>query len=50
MDSLECGITPEEDLQYYVAPFVQKAFDGIIKKYRMELAIELKNTTCMKLE
>jgi hypothetical protein len=50
MDSLECGITPEEDSQYYVAPFIQKVFDEIIKKYRMDLALELKNTTSMKLE
>ncbi|MGD0077398.1 MAG: hypothetical protein ABSB91_02090 [Sedimentisphaerales bacterium] len=49
-DSLECGITPEEDSQYWIAPFVQKVFDRIIKKYRIDLATELKNTTCMKLE
>ena len=50
MDSLECGITPEEGSQYYVAPFIQEVFDGIIKKHRMDLALELKNTTCMKLK
>ncbi|MBN1795807.1 MAG: hypothetical protein JW804_03970 [Sedimentisphaerales bacterium] len=50
VDSLDCGLIPEEDSQSWVAPFVQKAFDGIIKKYRIDLATELKNTTCMKLE
>jgi len=50
LDSLECGITPEEGSQYYVAPFIQKVFDGIIKKHRMDLSSELKNATCMKLE
>ena len=50
VDSLDCGLTPEEDSQYWVALFVQKAFDDIIKKYRLDLATELKNTTCMKLE
>jgi len=50
VDSIECGISPEVDSQYWVAPFVQKVFDRIIKKYRMDLALEIKNTTCMKLE
>lgn len=50
IDSLECGITPEEGSQYYVAPFIQQVFDGIIKKHRIDLASELKNATCMKLE
>ncbi len=49
-DCLDCGMTPEEDSQYWVAPFIQKVFDGIIKKYRPNLAMELKNTTSMKLE
>ena len=50
IDSLDCGITPEEGSQYYVAPFIQEIFDGVIKKHRMDLSFELKNTTCMKLE
>ena len=50
IDSLDCGITPEEGSQYYVAPFIQEMFDRIIKKHRMDLASELKNATCMKLE
>jgi hypothetical protein len=50
VDCLDCGVTPEEDSQYWVAPFVQEIFDKIIKKHRIDLAIELKNSTCMKLE
>jgi hypothetical protein len=50
VDSLECGITPEEGSQYYVAPFVQKVFNEIIKKHRMDLALELQSNTYMKLE
>jgi len=50
IDSLECGITPEEGSQYYVAPFIQEVFNGIIKKHRMDLASELENASCMKLE
>ncbi|MGD0551320.1 MAG: hypothetical protein ABSB25_01575 [Sedimentisphaerales bacterium] len=49
-DNIECGVTPVEDSQYWVAPFIQKAFDGIIKKYRLDLATELKSITSMKLE
>jgi hypothetical protein len=50
VDSLECGITPEEGSQYYVAPFVQKIFDDVIKRNRMDLAEEIKKNTSMKLE
>ncbi len=50
LDSLECGVIPEEGSQYYVAPFIQDIFNDTIKKYRMDLALELKNATCMKLE
>ncbi|NIM11693.1 MAG: hypothetical protein GTO45_06335 [Candidatus Aminicenantes bacterium] len=50
VDSLECGITPEEGSQYYVAPFIQKIFDDVIKRNRMDLAEEIKKNTSMKLE
>jgi hypothetical protein len=50
VDSLECGITPEEGSQYNVAPFVQKIFDDVIKRNRMDLAEEIKKNTSMKLE
>jgi hypothetical protein len=50
LDSLDCGVTPEEDSQYFVAPFIQEIFDGVIKKNRMDLAIEIKSKTSMMLE
>lgn len=50
VDSLDCGLTPEEGSQYFVAPFVQKVFDTAIKKNRMDLAEEIKSKTSMKLE
>jgi len=50
VDSLECGLTPEEGSQYFVASFVQKVFDTVIKKNRMDLAEEIKSKTSMKLE
>ena len=50
VDSLDCGLTPEEGSQYFVAPFVQKIFDSVIKKNRMDLAEEIKSKSSMKLE
>jgi len=50
VDSLECGITPEEGSQYDVAPFIQKLFENVIKKNRMDLAKIIKSNTSMKLE
>lgn len=50
LDCLDCGMQPEPDSQYLVAPFVQEIFDKVIKKNRMDLALEIKNSTVMKLE
>jgi len=50
VDSLDCGQTPEEGSQYYVAPFVQEIFDSVIKKNRIDLATEIKNNTSMMLK
>lgn len=49
IDSLDVGLEPEEGSQYYVAEFIQKIFDAIIKAKRMDLAIALKNKTSMAL-
>lgn len=50
VDSLDCGLTPEDGSQYYVAPFIQEIFDDEIKKKRSDLATEIKSKTCMQLE
>lgn len=50
VDSLDVGLTPEEGSQYYVAPFIQEIFDSVIKKNRMDLAMEIKTKTSMLLE
>lgn len=50
IDSLDCGLTPEEDSQYWVAPFVQEIFDRWIKPNRPDIASEIKSNTAMKLE
>jgi len=50
LDSMECGLTPENDSQYFVAPFVQEVFNSVIKISRMDIAKEIKSKTSMKLE
>jgi hypothetical protein len=50
IDNLDCGLTPEEGSQYYVASFIQNIFDNVIKKNRNDLAIEIKSNTSMRLE
>ena len=50
IDCLDCGLTPEPDSQYWVAPFIQEIFDTVIKKNRMDLVLELKNNTVMQLK
>jgi hypothetical protein len=49
LDCLECGMTPEPDSQYWVAPFVQEIFDHTIKKSRPDLAALIKQHTSMHL-
>ncbi len=49
VDALECGMTPEHDSQYWVAPFVQEVFDEIIAKERPDIAATIKQETCMHL-
>jgi hypothetical protein len=50
MDSFECGLEPEEGSQYFVAPFIQNAFDKTIKTYRQDIAKLILDKTCMQLE
>jgi len=49
IDCLDCEISPEQDSQCLVAPFIQEVFDDVIKKSRMDLAIEIKENTAMML-
>lgn len=43
LDSLECGLTPIDDSQYYVAPFIQAFIDEYINKINPKLKVFLKN-------
>ena len=49
-DSLECGLTPVENSQYWVAPFIQDIFDKVIKINRPDIAKTIKIKTGMKIE
>jgi hypothetical protein len=49
VDSLDCGLTPQEGSQYWVATFIQEAFDKITKKHRPDIAHVILTNTCMKL-
>jgi len=50
VDALDCGMTPEPDSEYWVAPFVQKFFKQTIEKHRPDIAKEIKENTNMQLE
>ena len=49
LDALECGMQPEEDSQYWVAPFIQTTFDEIIKPRRLDIVNVIKANTAMHL-
>lgn len=50
VDSLDLGLTPEKDSEYFVAPFIQEVFDKIIKIKRPDIATEIKDKTAMKIQ
>ena len=49
MDSLDCGMEPEEGSQYWVAPFVSEVFEKFIVTNRPDIAEYMRNHTEMKL-
>lgn len=49
LDALECGVVPEYDSPYWVAPFVQEVFNDIITKQRPDIAATIRQHTCMHL-
>lgn len=50
IDNIECGLTPEDDSQYWVAPFIQDIFNKVIKVYRPDIAKTISEKTKMKLK
>lgn len=49
MDALECGMQPEEDSQYWVAPFIQEVFDELITPRRPDVTFAIKTSSAMQL-
>ena len=49
MDALECGMQPEEDSQYWVAPFIQEVFDELITPRRPDVTFAIKASSAMQL-
>ena len=49
IDCLELGMQPEENSQYWIAPFIQEVFDKIVKTKRSDIAKEIKRNTSMLL-
>ncbi|MDD3244760.1 MAG: hypothetical protein PHU47_01285 [Candidatus ainarchaeum sp.] len=50
IDALDNGISPGENSQYLIAPFIQDIFDTVIIKKRNDIAVLLKNNSRMKIE
>jgi hypothetical protein len=49
IDALDNGLKPEEDSQYFVAPYIQNIFDNVIKIYRKDIAELIIKDTSMNL-
>jgi hypothetical protein len=49
LDALECGMEPEENFQYWVAPFIQDIFDEVITPSRPDIAAAIKAKSAMHL-
>jgi hypothetical protein len=49
LDCLDCGMAPEPESQYRVAPFVQDIFDQTVKKLRPDIVASIRQHTCMHL-
>ena len=50
LDYLDCGLEPEDDSQYWVAPFIQNIFDTVIKTNRPDISKIILENISMKLE
>lgn len=49
VDALECGFTPIEDSQYWVAPIVQEAFNKVVSSHRPDVRDFLRQHCSMQL-
>jgi len=49
LDALECGVQPQENSQYWVAPFIQQVFDQAITPRRPDVTSTIKIHSAMQL-
>lgn len=49
MDALECGMQPQEDSQYWVAPFIQDVFNKVLTPRRPDVTALIKASSPMQL-
>jgi hypothetical protein len=49
MDALECNMEPDENSQYWVAPFIQDIFDKVITPVRPDITAAIKANSAMQL-
>lgn len=49
LDALECGMQPEENSQYWVAPFIQEIFNEVITPRRPDITAAIKASSTMQL-
>ena len=47
-DALELGMQPEENSQYWVAPFVQSIFDDVVTPYRPAITSAIRDASSMQ--
>lgn len=50
VDALECGMQPEADSQYWVAPFIQDIFDTVVTPFRPDIVSVIRDTSAMHLQ
>ena len=50
IDSLEMGITPNEESLLWVSPFIQDVFDKVIKPSRPDIVDAIKRKTLLHLQ
>lgn len=49
-DYLDCGDTPPEDSQYWVAPFIQEIFTDTLMQFREDIAVYIRGRVSMHLK
>ena len=49
LDALECNMEPEENSQYWVAPFIQDIFDDVVTPRRPDIVAAIKANSAMQL-